>query len=72
MITSDLKKPGQTAVLYHYCGLSRFFFESDVSLNNFKTKGLEMCIFRLVTNYTLKPHILAQYLKGKLINIPDF
>jgi hypothetical protein len=24
------KKPGQTAVLYHYCGLSRFFFESDV------------------------------------------
>ena len=25
IITSDSKKPGQTAVLYHYCGLSRFF-----------------------------------------------
>jgi hypothetical protein len=25
-ITSNLKKTGQTAVLYHYCGLSRFFW----------------------------------------------
>ena len=24
-ITSVSKKPGQTIVLYHYCGLSRFF-----------------------------------------------
>jgi hypothetical protein len=28
-VTSDSKKPGKTGVLYHYCGLSRFFFESD-------------------------------------------
>ena len=25
-VTSDSKKPGQNAVLYHYCGLSRFFW----------------------------------------------
>ena len=25
-VTSDSKKSGQTAVLYHYCGLSRFFW----------------------------------------------
>ena len=26
ILTSDSIKPGQTAVLYHYCGLSRFFW----------------------------------------------
>jgi hypothetical protein len=25
LVTSDSKKPGQNAVLYHYFGLSRFF-----------------------------------------------
>ena len=29
-ITSASKKYGQTAVLYHYCGLFKFFFETDV------------------------------------------
>ena len=31
-ITSDSKKPGQITVLYHNCGLSRFYFETDISL----------------------------------------
>ena len=26
LVMSDSKKPGQTAVLYHYCDLSRFFW----------------------------------------------
>ena len=33
LITSDSKKLWQSTLLYHYCGSSRFFFESDVSLN---------------------------------------
>jgi peptidoglycan/LPS O-acetylase OafA/YrhL len=34
-VMSDLKMPGQTAVLYHYCGLSRFI-ESDVTIEYFQ------------------------------------
>ena len=30
-LTSESKKPGQIAVVYHYCDLSSCFFDSDVS-----------------------------------------
>ena len=29
--TSESKKPGQITVVYHYCQLSRFFFDLDVT-----------------------------------------
>ena len=36
-ITSVSKKPGQTIVLYHCCGLSRVFFETNVNRLNHTT-----------------------------------
>ena len=33
-LTSDSKKPGQTAVLYHYCGLSKFFLKQTLGCQN--------------------------------------
>ena len=29
-VTSTSKKPGQNAILYHYCGLSRFFLNQTL------------------------------------------